>query len=166
MSYFASERPTIPANPRPARFMLVERPMELPRSLRTLSVAAVAVCAVLAAPVALMSLVVPGCASCNCPNSEGGRATVQIPAAQSSPIVDAMTNSPGCGAAGSGDSVLIYRDSAGQCSAQVRLENGDTYTVSITVKEETIHGACDCSRLVVSKVDAPGPVSIGDGGTD
>ena len=134
---------------------------------RAVSVAAVAAFAVLVALVALMSLFVPGCGSCNCPGGGGGSTTVQIAPAQSSPIVDVVTNDPGCTAAGSGtDSVYISRMSAGVCNVQARLENGDTYALSITVQLENIHGACDCSRLIISLQSGPTLVSTGDGGTD
>jgi hypothetical protein len=134
---------------------------------RALSVAAVAAFAVLVALVALMSLFVPGCASCSCPGGGGGSTTVQIPRAQSSPIVDVVTNDPGCTAAASGtDSVYINRMSAGACNVQARLENGDTYALSITVQLENIQGACDCSRLIISGQSGPTLVSTGDGGTD
>jgi hypothetical protein len=134
---------------------------------RAVSVAAVAAFAVLVALVALMSLFVPGCASCNCPGGGGGSTTVQIAPAQSSPIVDVVTNDPGCTAAASGtDSVYINRMSAGACNVQARLENGDTYGLSITVQLENIQGACDCSRLIISNQSGPTLVSTGDGGTD
>ena len=61
---------------------------------RAVSVAAVAAFAVLVALVALMSLFVPGCAACNCPGGGGGSTTVTAPA-QSSPIVDVVTNDRG-----------------------------------------------------------------------
>jgi hypothetical protein len=135
---------------------------------RAVSVAAVAAFAVLVALVALMSLFVPGCASfCSCPGGGGGSTTVQIAPAQSSPIVDVVTNDRGCTAAASGtDSVYINRMSAGACNVQARLENGDTYGLSITVQLENIQGACDCSRLIISNQSGPTLVSTGDGGTD
>jgi hypothetical protein len=134
---------------------------------RAVSVAAVAAFAVLVALVAPMSLFVPGCASCNCPGGGGGSTTVQIAPAQSSPIVDVVTNDRGCTAAASGtDSVYINRMSAGACNVQARLENGDTYGLSITVQLENIQGACDCSRLIISNQSGPTLVSTGDGGTD
>jgi hypothetical protein len=92
---------------------------------------------------------------------------VQIAPAQSSPIVDVVTNDQGCTAAASGtDSVYINRMSAGTCNVQAQLANGDVYALFITVQVESIQGACDCSRLVISGQSGPTLVSTGDGGTD
>ena len=116
------------------------------------------------------SLAVPACGGgvCNCPAGIGVR-TVAVPAAQSSPIVNASTDSPCFIFMMDSTSVQVGSPSAMTCHATVQLANGDTYAFSVQFLETKIGGDCTCNTAVAIDASVPELIDAGagaDGATD
>jgi len=127
--------------------------------------AAVAVVRLVLAVAVAVSLSVSACggAPCNCPAGIGVK-TVALPAAQSSPVASATTDSPCFITTMDSTSVQVGSPSAMTCHVTVQLANGDTYAFSVQFLETRIGGACTCNTAVAVDASVPEQVDAGAGG--
>jgi|SRR6516162_8502781 hypothetical protein len=126
----------------------------------------------LLAGVAVVSLSASSCfvgGACNCPSSGGYvRLPIDVDAGADGAAppftIARLSTSPGCMAHDGNDgSVSVFRGSAGTCSVQAQLANGDTYAFSIT-----FHSVGGCCSNIFQGVTTSGPALAGtaDGGVD